>query len=361
MVYDVVLLCCCMQMTAKLAALSIQALQRPNKPLAAYLVFNALNAWLTKAIALMQASSGSRAAAAVRQQLQDSQLLQHLGPAMDAAAAQLTGAAAALATVTAATSGSSGCSSSTAVTSSMQHDSIQKHMFRYEKADEHCGLLLKAFQLTSKALSQQACCGLEAGLPAAPAAMRLILTGLQACSKLQQLSQQKEVQVPLQFGKSAAVSSSFVSRYHCLGLTMPALMYSDALVSTPAAKQLLLLPEYMSCLALVIVATMLGIDMSSDDDASAAATPAAISSSAPGVGRRTGRHSAAAELQQQQQRGNSSGGGGSSSSTSGSSSGGSSCSSGSGTGVSSGMRQDSLTPLSCGLFDILGVTEETVL
>jgi hypothetical protein len=133
------------QVTAKLAALSIQAFQQPDQLLALSMVGDALNSWLTKALAAMRASPGSRAAAAVRQQLQESQVLQHLGPAMEAAAARVT---AALEAIAAASSGSSGGRSSAAVSCTMQ-DSIQERVSRYEQADKHCGVLLKAFQQTS--------------------------------------------------------------------------------------------------------------------------------------------------------------------------------------------------------------------
>jgi hypothetical protein len=94
--------------TAKLAALFTKVLQQPDAPKHALPVaYAVLNTWLVGAVATMQASPGSRAAAAVRQHLQESQLLQHLGPAMDAAAARLTAAVAALAAATAADSSSS--------------------------------------------------------------------------------------------------------------------------------------------------------------------------------------------------------------------------------------------------------------
>src|SRR5690349_7715715 len=102
-------LCCCMQVTGKLARLCVQALQQPlEKGVTLSIACGALNAWLEKAAAPMRASPGSRAAAAVRQQLQESGLLQHLGPGMDAAAARLTAAVDKLAAALAPSSGSSG-------------------------------------------------------------------------------------------------------------------------------------------------------------------------------------------------------------------------------------------------------------
>jgi hypothetical protein len=212
--------CCCMQITAKLAALYVQVLRQPDPPeYALLLTYAVLTAWLVRAVAAIEASPGSRATAAVVQQLQDSQLLQHLGPAMDE--------------------------------------------------------------------------GLE----------------------------------------SRGVS--------------------DTLQLYPAASELLLLPESVSCLAIVLVSVLLGLDTSSDDWLKAADTTATSSSSTPGVGSSTGRQAPGTGVpqpqQQQQQRPGNSGGSSSSSSSSSSS------------GMAAGVRLGSLTPLSCGLFPLLGITKETAL
>lgn len=98
---------------------------------------------------------------------------------------------------------------------------------------------------------------------------------------------------------------------------------SEALQAYPAARELVQMQELVSCVAVVLVAAALGLGDSRDDGA--AGIPAASSSSAP-------------VRQQQQQE--------ASSSSSGS--------------LSIGMRLDSWTPLSCSLFDVLGVTKETV-
>ena len=314
------LMCWCLQVTAKLGALCVQALQQPDEHM---LALTALKVWLDQAVATMRASPESHAAATVRQQLQESRLLQHLGPAMVAAAAQLTAAVAALQAAAATTSNSTSGSADAPISATTEQDSIQKQTSNVEVADRHCGLLLMAFEVTSAALSPGACFTPELAVAAAPAAMHLILTGFQACSKLQQLWQQKKAQLPLQVGKLGTILGSFIFSAGSLGLTMPGAVYDDTLQSSPAGRQLLLDPDFVSCLAIMLVVTVLGLDTSMRSAAGngAAATAAASSSSsAPGVGSSTGSSSS-----------------------------------------SNGVRLDSVTPLSCGLFDILGVGKETVL
>lgn len=119
-------------------------------------------------------------------------------------------------------------------------------------------------------------------------------------------------------------------------LALPAAVYSDSLQSTPAGRELLLSHDFLSCLAFVLVVTVLGLwlDTSSDGQTGASAIPAVSSSSAAGVGSSTG-----SGRQQQGQAGSSSS---------------------SGDSISSSVRLDSVAPLSCSLFDVLGVTKETV-
>jgi hypothetical protein len=307
-----------MQVTARLAALGLQALQQPDDPL---LAFKALNIWLDQAVTTMRASPESLAAASVRQQLQDSQLLQHLGPAMDAAAARLTAAVAAL--IAAASSGRDG-SSSTAVSAATQQDSIQEQASRVYRADKQCGLLLGAFRMACRTVQQGEDFCEESALPAAAAAMRLVVTGFQACSQLQQLWQQKKEQLPVQVGSLAVILGSFVIKADLAGLILPVTVYSDLMESSPAGRELLLSPDFLSCLTIALVVTVLGLDISSDGGIEAAATPAASSSSAPGVESSVGSSSR-------------------------------------GSSLSSGVRLDSLTPLSCSLFDVLGVSKEIAL
>jgi hypothetical protein len=345
-----------LQVTAQLVALYFQTQQQHNTPGPwDVLIHNALTIWLQKAKDAAAASPASRAAAAVRQQLQDSQLLQRLGPAMDAAAAQLT---AAVAAATTAPSSSSGSSGSTAEFAATQQGSELYSLLR--QADCHCVLLLRTFLLASCVLSSTGRFSLEAALPAAPAAVRLMLSVFQACSKLQQLRLQQlllpeapgllhpEIKISNEWGLSVSLTAM-------KALTFPLWDGVAAMLrSCPAASELLLLPEFVSCLAIMSVVTVLGLDLttgSSKGAARVAGAPASRSSSAPGascstrssggsgIGSGTGRRLPGPSRQQQQHT----------SSTS------------SDSGSSSGVRLDSLTPLSCKLFDILGVRKETAL
>jgi hypothetical protein len=164
--------------------------------------------------------------------------------------------------------------------------------------------------------------------------------------------------------------------------------YDDAfsmLQSCPAASELAQMPEFVSCLAIMAVATALGVDTSSDGSISATAMPdGRAESSSSRVDSSTSRRVPGAGRQQQptQQAGSGSDSGGARSSASSSGGAGSSGSatrsagssssairgaSSSGSagnsdgGLSNGVRPGSLTPLSCCLFDILGVTKETAL
>jgi hypothetical protein len=275
---------------------------------------------------------------------------------MEAAAARLTSAVAALAAAASTSTSSSSDGGSTAAPATTQQDSIEEQMSLVQKADLYCGLLLQAFYWASSAVSQSLRSGtgfcIEAALPAAPAAVRLILAGFQACSRLQQLMQQQlpQEQVPLNFRSLGAVGSSFLSNHGCLPVqlvsVLPAAVTSDVMRSCPAARELLMSPDLASCLALVLVVTVLGLDTRGDVGGRAAPSSATSSSSDPSLGSRTGCQLQGTEGQQQQ--------GPRQGSRSGSDIGG-----GSGCGGSSGVRSKSLTALSCGFFDILGVSKQT--
>jgi hypothetical protein len=95
--------------------------------------------------------------------------------------------------------------------------------------------------------------------------------------------------------------------------------------SCPAARELLLSPEIVSCLAITSSVTVLGPDVSSDGGTGAAAMQSASnSSSGPRSGGRAGRQTPGAAGQQQQQSGNAH----------------------SGSGLDNGVRLDSPAPLS---------------
>ena len=347
-----------MQVTAKLTALAINTLQLPDVPhLSKVFTCTVLNVWLGIAMHAMQASPGSRAAATVRQQLQESQLLQHLGPAMDAAAVRLTEAVTGLVATAGSSSNSSNSYGSKGVSATTQHDSIQERMSRVEKADIYCGLLLQLFHRASSAGSQQVRFCAALALPAAPAAMRLTLTGFQVCSRLQQLWQQNKELGALQHGSFAAVGSSFVCKNRWLAFQLvPELAgeVSDNMLQTrPAARELLSSPDLVFCLTIVLLVVVLGLDTSDEVNGTADSSSAISSSnsmSRPSVGSSTYRHSRGTGAQQQEQQQQVWQG---SSARDGCGGGGRGCS-------SRGVLLGSLTPLSCGLFDMLGVSKETV-
>jgi hypothetical protein len=106
------------------------------------------------------------------------------------------------------------------------------------------------------------------------------------------------------------------------------------LQSCPCARELLLSPDLVSCLAVMVIASMLGWVTSSIDCPRAVATPTASSSSGPVAASSTGLPLASTHEQRQQQQ----------------------ASSIMGRGDGRG-----LTPLSCNLFDVLGVSKETVI
>lgn len=283
--------------------------------------------------------------------------MQHVAAAMDASAAQLTAAVAALAAATAAASSSSG-SSGGAAGSVITLKGSAGCLLR--QADGHSALLLGAFQQASCTLSSTGHFSLEASLPAAPAAVRLILSAFRAYSGLQQLGLQQELQpIPNELPHpDLDVSSEQGRAFPVLHRAMKVLTAHvdrdgviDMLQSCPSASKLLLLPEFVSCLAIMAAVTVLGLDVSGNMPR-AAGPPAAGSSSVSEEGSSSTRSSADAALQQaapvagrrrqqQQQAG--------------------SIDNGSSSGLGNGMRLDSLTPLSCTLFDSLGVTKETVL
>jgi hypothetical protein len=348
-----------LQVTRKLSALLLKALQQPDPLLKVpLLAAEALDLWLSQVAAATKAASAPRAVAAARQQLQDVQLPQHLGPAMDAATARFTAAVAALAEAMAATG-----SSSNTIGASTQQGTVcglpLQHATIYAKSETCCKRLLQIFKLAGCVVSPKV--SLPAVVPAAPAAVRMALTVFQAPNNLQQHEEQRLKQASgfavSRDVHSAAIDAIVILSAACEGFDdVPSMLQL-----CPAAIELVQMPEFVSCLAIMAVATALGVDTSSDGRISATGTPAgsgrgsSTSRRVPGAGRQQ-------RLTQQSGSGSDSGGAGSSGSSSGGAgagrSGSSSVSSSDG-GLSNGVRLDSLTPLSCCLFDILGVTKET--
>ena len=301
-----------LQVTRKVSALFIQALQQPDSLHAMQLLAaNTMALWLNKALPSVTASPGSRAAATVRQQLQGLQLLQHLALSMDAAAARLTAAATALAD-----------------TPAMQKGATRADRTAdYMNAESFCKGLLQIFQLASCVLSSTGMFSVPAALPAAPAAVRITLSVFQDCKK------------PLPASPGALRAALRATVALVAALQDDEDVPNGTLQSCPAASELLQMPEFASCLAIASVAATLGLDVSGGDAARGAA------SSDTDEGSSTGRQVLGAGGQQQppQQVGSRSG------------------ASSSSRGLGNGVRLDSLTPLSCSLFDILGVSKETAL
>ncbi len=130
-----------MQVTRKLAAVAIKALQEPHATVMLWsLACTALNVWLLKVVNAMRASPGVHPWVAVREQLQESRLLQHLGAGMDAAAGRLTTAVTAfeVAAPAAAIADSTGACTST------RSDSIWRLWEQLSLVDYCCSVLLHA-------------------------------------------------------------------------------------------------------------------------------------------------------------------------------------------------------------------------
>jgi hypothetical protein len=147
----------------------------------------ALETWLAAATAAAAASPACRAAAAVRQQLQEPRLQQHLGTAMDAAAARLT-AVAATAPAAASTTGSS---SSSSTTSPPEMGPDQLPMDKLSALEGCCESLLQTYHSVTCVLAPSVGI-LQAAFPAAPSALRLSLAILQTYDRLQAPWQQQE-------------------------------------------------------------------------------------------------------------------------------------------------------------------------
>lgn len=203
-----------------------------------------------------------------------------------------------------------------------------------EEADRCCGCLLHTFELASCAMSPAGLFNFAAALPAAPAAVRLVFAGYRACSRLQQLRQQQQGRVPLKFQDRCVFRHQASIHQLVVAARDMSLLYSSAapLQSSPSSRELLLSPDLLPCLAILLVVVALALGMSGGGGVGTAVMPATNNSSGPGSS--SGSQPVTAGHQQQQ---------------AGSSD------------ASSGVRLDSLAPLSCSLFDMLGVTKETAL
>jgi hypothetical protein len=202
-----------------------------------------------------------------------------------------------------------------------------------------CDHLLQTLDLASCMMSSTGEFSWEAALPAVAAAVRMVLTGLQTCSSLQQ--HQEQAQRPLQG------CNNYTAKHHRVALQ---LLLAVALAahsagtpqSPPGVDDLLLSPELLPFLATMLLVTVSGLQTSTGGSASAAATSASAGSRGRGAGSSIGPQLPSSQLQQCQHAKSSTPAGGYG-------------------GSSSGVRVESLSALSCSLFDILGVSKGTAM
>jgi hypothetical protein len=330
------------QVTSKLAALFVQAQQKQGAPAHTQpVVCAALVRWLIQVVDAIHASPGSRAAAAVRQQLLDSQLLQHLGASMDAAAAGLTAAATALAAAVT-------TSTSTALPPTIQQERMQRLLGNVVRADAQCGRVLQLFWSVSNVLSPADDVNVGAMLPAMPAAVRFVLKGLQCRSRLQRFKQWKQLG---QLGDGLFTSSCPSLAFNAMRV-VASKGVAIALRLLPGTGELLRSPEVLSCLALVLLVTVLGLDTGSANSTGGRLSTGSSSGVGSSMSRQhpSTREQQSQQQQQQQQQQQGSGSGSSSAA-------GGNC--GRSVGLGDAVQLGCLMPLSCSLFDMLGVSKKT--
>lgn len=358
-----------MQVTRQLAVLCIQAHQY-NTPLAIrYLTTTSLAVWLYKACKAA-GSPGSRLAVSMRQQLQTAGLLQQMASVFQHAADALSAAAAPFATFGQAASRSSGGSSSTDIAHAVQlYDntlvSTSKLLDVYIRA---CRLCTPEGGVPS----------FEVALPAAAAAVqlhRLIFTT--GSSFLQLASMEGIPEAVVRLARDADFqqncTGSLGEAHWAIGeLLKSAHNHSStkgSLQSLPGARELLLCPDLVPCLAVTVLVTVLGLDTGAQEEDTgsgsrskhaAQGASSSSSSSAAGSSSRTASGSSSSSRQASAPQGappqqvDSSTRylrPGSSSTSRRSSSG----------RQANGISLDSLTPLSRSLFSLLGVEQGVLL
>jgi hypothetical protein len=244
-----------MQVTRKLAALCIQAQQRAADSFAQHKTCFALHLWLLQTRAAPRQSSVS---ASVWQQLQESGVLQHVPAILAGAADELDAVAALLAAGDGTVCGKGSRSSGRLVAEGSRAD----HALQGAQTALQVYYLGCSLAMVDSAGSFSYSPGLA--LPAAPAAVRLGLTALRVCSVPQ-----------LQAAPMSAVSATVtcVTRTThdiLLGITTTLLrVHVKAVSHPPGAKELLLSPHIMPCLAIMVVVGLLGLNIGSAAPASA--------------------------------------------------------------------------------------------
>ena len=336
------------QVLQHLAALCIEASQQKAALQCRHPVVNALAVWLYKAMHTCRASPTSRLAASLRQQLQGSGLLQHM-------AAMLNGSADDLTAATAAACGESGLSSSISSSST----AARRVATKLQDTLTHVTRLLCVYHRACQVIAPTASFSLAAGLPAAPAAVRAVLTTFKTCSRVQQLAARDSTPAPVLLLAADAVfwddSSEFLSvAFRAVTDLAQAVQHhstDQSLHSLPGVQELLLCPELVPCLAVAILVEALGLvtlvkdkraeDVCSSGRGAASSSSSSSSSQMPAAQGAAQQPAAAAAA--------SSAGCHQTSSSSQISS--------SSVGLGIGLSQDGLTPLSCGLFGLLGVDQ----
>jgi hypothetical protein len=362
------------QVTSQLAALCIQAHQQKAAMSVRYYTTYVLTLWLYKASKANDASPGSRLAVSMRQQLQRSELLQQMPAIFQHASDAYTAAAADLTTFGQAAPGSSAGSSSSST------DSVRVAEF-FNNTQLLTSRLLSVHIRTSELSSSEANgFNLASALPAAPAAMQLHRLLFQTSSRLQQQAGREGSPAPVLLLVDAADFQSNCcaalgeAHWAVVRLLKAVHQYNveRQLQSLPGTRELLLCPELMPCLASTVLVSVLGMDSKEQHDTGSSrgttrgAAAQASSSSRSSAGSSSSSRPASATRGSSQPQSDPASGtisgrhqAGSSSTSSCSSS---STSSGSSAGkLSNGISLQSLTPLSRGLFGLLGVEQDVLL
>jgi hypothetical protein len=263
---------------------------------------------------------------------------------------------------------SSGNTSSSSSTSNSSRDA-QETAENFAEALVFADSVLQVYCKSCEVLSAStASISLEVALPAAPAAVHLILTTFQTCSRLQQLAGAESKPAPAALWATDAGHQEFctetLAAAHAFLLRLAEAikqhLTSDSLLSLPGGRQLLCCPELMQCLAAGVLVTLLGLDTGAQEatsssnattdsmgTASISIATVSSSSSSSRANRTGGRQGSAAQTSSQQRT----------SPTlripTGSVS--------SSERLANGISLDSLTPLSRNLFDLLGVDQGVLL
>jgi hypothetical protein len=236
----------CVQFASKLATLCIQAHQQKAAARVRGNAVSILARYLPRSLEIINNTKASRMEASLRQQLQESRLLQHMASMMTDITDELTVAAAA-AFADAAPSDNPTAARSAA------------NGFRAVLGT--AGDLLQILMRITNVLNSTAlnCC-LQAALPIAPAAVRLILTVFQTCSRFQQLlGREGAAPAPVRLLGAAYLVQCTIylgTAYWASILIAIELAWKDmdnALQALPGARELLLCPELVPCLTITVL------------------------------------------------------------------------------------------------------------